>query len=173
MSTSPAATSDDAADKLAKEIINKFFNVANKFIQHRVLPEHTVNPFGGLKLPFAPLAAEIRTAAKLLNGTAPQPPPVTDEWFGGGQEESAPVNPPLATAPVPAQTGPVDPGCESANGDESVSLDQIMRAMNGRKVRLNQLAAELNVTAETLGQFIARPSSGLTVAGAGWVQVKA
>lgn len=142
-------TTEDQADALAKRTINNLCNAVNRFVQPRIQNQFVKNPLNGLKLPFEPLAAEIR---KLMAGetTAPTepvapPPPMTD-WV-----ESA----------APAET----------KADNPVPLSQRIRdAISAKSMRVSDLVKELNVEKEAVEAAITG-DSGLIIAPAGWVKV--
>jgi hypothetical protein len=183
MTNPPPVTPDDAADTLAKECITRFCTATSKFMQHRVMQSHMANPMEGFRLPYQPLAAKIREVATQMGVTVAPPP--SNDWFSDAAPEATTGNQPAATSeqkalktfsppPPPAPTEPQQGvGCEFEDGSQSVSLEGILRIVETRKVRLNQLAGELGVSPDVLGQVISRPASGLIVANGGWVQLKA
>ena len=169
----PSAPQDDLADLLAKETINRMVTAANNFVRHRVMHNHVTNPLEGLKLPFKPLADRIREVGKKLAGI---PDAKADGWFDGDGDVPAVVEssaqPPVAESRMAESVAPVGVGCECEGGGESVSLDAVMRAIKAKKHRVSTLSAELGVSPESLGQVIARPTSGLQIAAGGWIQVR-
>jgi hypothetical protein len=179
-STIPFPSSEDAADALAKEIINVFCTNVNNFMRHRVMQVHMTKPLEGFTIPAAALARKIRECATQLGvqpAAAPEAPPMT--WFDDaspGAAETVQGGPPANPAYVPPANEPpaqAGTGVETMGGGESVSLNAVLDKLKTRKFRLNALADELGLSPESLNRFINRPNSGLTIAAGGWVQVAA
>ena len=156
----------DAADLFARRTIDNFCNALVKFGGEKMRIFLRTN---GFKLPAPELAAALREFAREFVGQPETPLAPVDlvGWFDKTPVGATKENPVPQAAPPAVLTEQV----ESESGGISLSLERILAILNTRKVRLNQLAAELETPTETLSAFIASPHSGLTVAAGGWVQV--
>ena len=167
MSTTPAtSTPPDAADLFARRTIDNFCNALVKFGGKKMQILLQTN---GFKLPAAEFAAALRTFAQEFSGQpeAPLAPVDLGGWFANTHVSATKEDP----IPKPAPPAVLTAQIESDFDGVSLSPDRILDAVGTRKVRLNQLAAELNVEPAILGALISSPNSGLAVVGAGWVQV--
>lgn len=145
------AQPEDSADLLAKDIIARLCDSANKFLQqqNRVIPGARSNPLGGFRLPFAPLANQIRLTAEKLLAPAPVVA-ATDEhldaWFGKDTKPAGEIG-------------------------AHLNADIITAALNGKPLQLSKLATVLNADPEAVLAIINSPDSGLVVSGpAKWVK---